>query len=1229
MSTNEIRVSKRLFSKYKTINQAIQIAKPGTKIIVEPGTYNESLIFNKDIEIIGEGPVEKIILCSTNSTTVFMNTDYARLSGLTIRCEGLEEDNQSYSVDIPQGTLLLQDCHISSMGSCIHIRNANTNPTIQRCIISNNGNDGCGILIGNNAQGIIEGCFIYENGYSNIIIMGGANPLIRDCKIYSSNQNGVWVKNQGRGTIENCEIYCNAYPNIQIAEQGNPMIRSCYIYEGQQNGVWIKEQGRGTIENCEIYDNASANIEIVTKGNPVIRNSKIYNGERSGIWIDSEACGTIENCEIYSNTYANIGISTQADPVIRSCYIYEGQQNGVWIKEQGRGTIENCEIYGNVYANIEITTKGDPIINGCKISNGKGSGVWISDQGFGTIENCEVYSNTHANIGIVAQADPVIRSCYIYEGQQSGVWVKDQGRGTIEDCEIYGNVFENIEINTEGDPVIRKCKISNGKSSGVWVSDKGFGTIENCELYSNTYTNIGIVAQADPVIRGCNIYEGQQSGVWVKDQGRGTIENCEIYGNAYANIEIITEGDPLIRNCRIYKGEQSGVWVKDQGRGTIENCEIYGNAYANIEIITEGDPLIRNCRIYNGQQEGVYVENRGRGTLEGCQIFENALDNIKCSTDSTTTIVDGKEERASHIDTLKAAKVDEHIQRTKGQSEIFEKAIGKLDKMIGLTAIKTEIKNLVMELEGRKKAEALGGIKAPAPTLHMMFTGSPGTGKTEVARVIVEILHGMGYLRTGAFVEVDRSRIVGKHIGHTEDNMKTILEQAAGGVLFIDEAYALAGEGNDFGKEAIDVLIKAMEDRRDDLVVILAGYQVDMERLLNMNEGFRSRIPYRFEFPDYTPKELAILMKRMLENNGYNCNLVEEEFEKEAVSTSKNGRIEGNGRWARNIVQQIIKQHNIRIALQENDKNIGRILVEDIYKATGRDINANVVDSHKVEGLRKIREEALVELNNMVGLEPVKMEVQRILNFITVEQRRMKQGYTSDKMSMHMIFAGPPGTGKTTVARIVGKFLKGTGVLSSGNFVEADRSKIVGKYIGHTEDNMKNLLDKAAGGILFIDEAYALAKGSENDFGKEAIDVLIKAMEDRRDDLVVILAGYEVEMQQLMEMNPGFESRIPYNITFPNYSSDEITQIIKLQLTSKQFHFNEQAEHVLDQVIADFAKQQNEVFSGNGRWARNVVEQIRMEQNNRLVFSDTEDLMEITEEDIRQTFQRMGVVISH
>ena len=263
-------------------------------------------------------------------------------------------------------------------------------------------------------------------------------------------------------------------------------------------------------------------------------------------------------------------------------------------------------------------------------------------------------------------------------------------------------------------------------------------------------------------------------------------------------------------------------------------------------------------------------------------------------------------------------------------------------------------------------------------------------------------------------------------------------------------------------------------------------------------------------------------------------------------------------------------------------------------------------------------EDLQAELDGYIGLEAVKKEVRNLINLVTVHQLREKNGLPSGGLSLHMVFSGNPGTGKTTIARLMARIYHALGILSKGQLVEVDRSGLVAGYVGQTAIKTGKVVEKALGGVLFIDEAYSLNGRSENDFGQEAIDTLLKAMEDHRKDLVVIAAGYDGLMDDFVHSNPGLESRFNRFLHFEDYSPDQLMEIFRMQCEKSCYTLADDAEEAVRELLERESRDQ--VSFGNARGVRNLFERILVVQANRLAGLEAvtkEDLMLLAAEDIQ------------
>jgi len=541
----------------------------------------------------------------------------------------------------------------------------------------------------------------------------------------------------------------------------------------------------------------------------------------------------------------------------------------------------------------------------------------------------------------------------------------------------------------------------------------------------------------------------------------------------------------------------------------------------------------------------------------------------------------------------------------------LKKALDELDSLVGLEGVKAEVRKIVNKekVDAARKAQ---GLPVAPRSLHMIFTGNPGTGKTTVARLLARIFRALGIVEKGQLVEVDRSGLVGRYMGETATKTSEKVDEALGGVLFVDEAYQLCtSDTDDYGKEAIATLLKRMEDERDRLIVIAAGYTDEMRDFLGANSGLASRFGIKIEFADYTVPELARIFRQQAAKNKYTLSGELDEGLEAAIEklTRHRDKMFGNARFARQLFEDATGRQADRIA--ESGKFEGPELATLEMSDLG--IGEKVADVRA-----PTIEEVLAELDGLVGMKSVKDEVRRLVATCRANKLREAQGIESATMSYNFVFTGNPGTGKTTVARILAKAFRALGILERGHLVETDRSGLVAAYSGQTALKTQKLVDSAVGGILFIDEAYQLNQGENDTYGSEAVATLLKRMEDERGRMVVIIAGYKDEMKRFFELNSGLESRFGRELFFPDFSVKELATIFRQTAAKNRYVLSPDVEKWIEPYIGVMTKDRGKNF-GNGRWARNLFEKTVERQSMRVVELEdpsAEELMTIRMKDV-------------
>ncbi|MFD9545459.1 right-handed parallel beta-helix repeat-containing protein [Streptomyces sp. NPDC060022] len=981
-------------------------------------------------------------------------------------------------------------------------------------------------------QAALDGCTITGAGWTALLIRGTGSLAARGCRISNPAGAGLVDTSTAESVIEDCLFESLGTSAVVIGETGRPVVRGCRMRGARGNGVLASGEAGGTVENCDISGTDKPGIALEGHSSTRILRTTVHDTS-VGLLVSSVARPEIEDTTFEAIAQSAIVISGGADPLLRGCVTRRTKNSGLVVLDRSRGTIERCE----------FNTSAEPAI---RIAEGSAPTL----------------------------LDTVVRDCTHEAG---AILLSDGSAAEFDRLDVVDAAGIGISIRSSANPLLRRARVTNAAGHGIEFNDDGRGRLEHCEVDSAGGSAVHILDDASPEISDTVLRSATRAGVTVGERGLGTLRDCEVVNSGDAGVTVHNGADITLERVRVDGAKAHGVHVIRGGRATLTACEVTGSTGDAIRVDSAERVSVTGC---------VVRGNRGAGLKQSRAGDRLTVDSL-ISADNGAEDTWGENSGLGDSTALGAATPEPEP----------EGPLAELQALIGLGNVKHQVNTLVNLNQLAERRRRLG-MPVPPMSRHLVFAGPPGTGKTTVARLYGSILAELGVLRTGHLVEVARADLVAQIIGGTAIKTTEAFNSALGGVLFIDEAYTLTPDGgasNDFGREAVDTLLKLMEDHREDVVVVAAGYSEQMHSFLSANPGLASRFTRTIDFDNYSVDELVTITESMCTHHQYELGpMVRETLALHFEQMTRDASF-GNGRAARGVFEEMVDRQSFRLATMDDpgEKDLSLLMPQDVGEAV-----AAAVDNPD-QAAEDEQESPLVRLEAMVGLGAVKREVTDLVNVLSNARRRAAAGLPTPRMNNHLVFTGPPGTGKTTVARLYAELLHSLGALPRPHLVEVARADLVGQYIGHTAQQTKDVFNSALGGVLFIDEAYTLTPegGSANDFGREAIDTLLKLMEDHRDEIVVIVAGYTEEMERFLASNPGLASRFSRFVEFEDYSTDELITIIERHSAVSGYECPPDTVTALRAHIDAIPR--NRSF-GNARLARRLLENLMTRQASRL-----------------------------
>jgi len=990
----------------------------------------------------------------------------------------------------------------------------------------------------------------------SVLVVNGAGVSVSGLHLSCDDESLAAVDvYHGEVALDGCRVDGRSWTTILARLQGSLAARGCRIGSAKGAGIVVTAARPSTVEDTVFDDVASSAVVVTESGRLTLRRCRAVGVAGNGVCVNGDAVCVLEGCEIV-----------------------DAAKPAVVVEQRGSLTAARLTVSGSANVDLFLRGSGQVTITRSSFTGATAQSAHVAEGSQARFTDCTFSSSGRIAIQATGGATPHFTDCTILD-TPVGVLADAGSRPTFEGLTLRGTTERVATV------------------SGA--------TVEFIRLQAEITQGEGIVVEgaAQAQFRGVTLDAGKTAGIDARDDAKVTVTDARITTSAEAAIKLSGRAVATLASVRLSGG---GLLAGDGTAATVRDSEVHEPPADGIRVCAGAMLTATRTRIRSARRHGVRVEPAGRLTLTECELLDSAADGVHVESDQPVQLtgctirgsggspVHQPERHQVTVDALDdgaratAPRTPAPEQRPAPEQEAatpsgegqglgdrseMPGALGELDTLIGLDGVKKEVTGLINLIKMSEMRRRMG-LPMPPMSRHLVFAGPPGTGKTTVARLYGAVLAELGVLARGHMIEAARADLVGQYIGSTAIKTTELVTKAVGGVLFIDEAYTLStgsgGAGPDFGREAIDALMKMMEDQRDELVVIVAGYSELMEQFLDSNPGLASRFTRTIEFPNYSVDELVTIATNLCSKHYYELTDDAVEALHTYFERVPKGPTFGNGRVARKLFEAIVNNQASRLALAppSRDTELNRLTGADLGPelAQLRDAQPSQAqpDAATDPSAALQASHAWRRIGELSGLTAVRQATgANVLKLADMKNRR--RGYANQG---NVILAGQRGSGRHEIARLYAQALSELGVVSTGQVVPvAFTRELCAQWPGQARSLVAQAVRDAEGGVLVVD--YDSGEGDDPIEVAEALAASLAAPGDP----VVVLTGEPAALTALFRQVPALRDGFVEQWDFPAFSKAELAAIAVRYLVRRGHEVPDDVRTALAGLVADLPEQ--------------------------------------------------------